>query len=339
MDRTEPDGEGAPAVPDRPPGRPGPAPRPGAPTARPWTPPDAAVLDALADGLTVADVTLPGQPLVYASRAFLRLTGYSADEVMGRNCRFLQGPDTDRAVRERIGSAIRAREPLTVELVNYRKDGSAFWNELKLSPVTEADGSVHRYIGLQSDVTDRRAREREVERRASRDPLTGLCNRSHLFARLERAMVGGGRDDALHALFVDLDGFKRINDAFGHGTGDALLVETARRLRASVRADDTVARLGGDEFVVIVGGSIDRAAAVAHRILAGLRAPFAVDGDTHRLSGSVGIAAWPGDAHDPDSLLERADAAMYRAKAAGRDRLAVFDPSAPGRAGASVEVP
>ena len=288
-----------------------------------------AALESLSDGLVLVDVGLPDQPVVYASPAFLRLTGYSRREVLGRNCRFLQDEGTDPATLERIRRAIRARESVTVEMLNRRKDGTAFWNELKLSPIERADGSVRHYVGLQCDVTSRRERELGIRERAHHDALTGLCNRALLLDRLGGAMaLGGRRSDVLHALFVDLDGFKAINDTLGHRTGDELLVEAARRMSVSVRAGDTVARLGGDEFVVVVEGDPTGhgAATVADLILESLRAPFTLDGRAHRLSASIGIASWPEDAHDARTLLERADRAMYHAKAGGRDGFVFFHP-------------
>ena len=296
----------------------------------PGTLPDAAALEAVPDGLVIVDLEAPDAPIVYASRAFLDMTGYAADEVLGRNCRFMQGEGTDPAAAATIRRAIEAREPASVTLLNYRKDGTAFWNELKLSPVVDADRRVRRYVGLQADVTERVEREAGVEVRASHDALTGLANRAALFDALGRAMAAGGSGaGALHALFVDLDGFKAINDMLGHRVGDALLAEVAVRLRGAVRTGDEVARLGGDEFVIVVGqgASTEAATTVAGAVLAALREPFAIEGGSHRIGASVGIAAWPDDAADPAGLVQRADSAMYHAKANGGDGFAVFHPA------------
>ena len=289
--------------------------------------PDAAALEAVPDGLVIVEIDRPGQPIAYASRAFLELTGYAADEVLGRNCRLMQGPATDPTAVATVRRAIEQRRGATVRLLNYRKDGTAFWNELKLSPVIDDDGRVRRYVGLQADVTERVEREAGAARRASRDALTGLSNRDALFERLGGAMGGEAeRAAALQVLFIDLDGFKAINDSLGHHVGDALLAEVARRLAGAVRAGDEVARLGGDEFVVVVGhgAGVEAATTVAGSILRALREPFVLDRVPHRLSASIGIAVWPRDAADPAALIQRADSAMYHAKANGGDGFAVF---------------
>ncbi len=214
-------------------------------------------------------------------------------------------------------------------LRNRRKDGSDFFNEMYVAPVRDGDGAVTHFVGIQNDVTERRRLEEELEHRAFHDPLTGLPNRALFLDRLGHVMVrarrGGGR---VAVLFIDLDRFKNVNDSLGHASGDALLVEAAGRIGVCLRPRDTVARLGGDEFVVLledVGGE-DGSVEVSGQISAALAPPVEVGGREVFVTPSVGVTlAVPGGGA-PDDLLREADAAMYEAKARGRDRHAVFRP-------------
>ena len=289
-----------------------------------------AALEAASDGVVLVDVVDPGQPIVYASDAFCRLTGYARAEIVGRNCRFLQGPDTDDAGRAALGAAIDAREPIALDILNYRRDGAEFWNALRLSPIVDADGEVRHYVGLQTDATARKRVALEDARRANFDALTGLVNRASLVARLDALLERHGRDRApVHVMFVDLDGFKEINDTLGHEVGDEILVQAAGRLTGCCRDGDTVARFGGDEFVIAFPGlaGLDDVMGIARALCASLHEPFALASGRHRLSASIGIAAWPADAADASTLIRHADIAMYRAKRDGRNGFAFFQPS------------
>jgi diguanylate cyclase (GGDEF)-like protein/PAS domain S-box-containing protein len=170
--------------------------------------------------------------------------------------------------------------------------------------------------------------EERMRHEAVHDPLTGLANRTLLRDRLEHALARSERDEgvATGVLFVDLDNFKQVNDAYGHATGDAVLVELGRRLRTAVRPSDTVARLGGDEFVVVCEHvDAPTALGLGGRLASAIREPLEVDGVTHRLTASIGVAL---GRTDPDTLLGDADAAVYEAKAAGRGRVQLFTPPA-----------
>jgi diguanylate cyclase (GGDEF)-like protein/PAS domain S-box-containing protein len=281
------------------------------------------------NSIVIADASRSDVPLVYVNAAFLRLTGYSEQEVLGRNCRFLQGPDTDPSQVQTIRRGILAGTDVHCVLLNYRRDGSAFWNELHLSPVTNAAGDVTHYIGNQLDVTQRVDRERRTTYLAHHDELTGLPNRTnileHLDLELQRARRSG---TSVAALMLDLNGFKAINDRLGHAAGDSALTGAARRLRSAVRAGDLLGRLGGDEFLVVLAGlppaaatapgapptAEDTVCRVQEHLHAALAHPIELAGSTVRLSASSGAALFPRDADEPGELIARADAAMYRHK-------------------------
>ena len=276
-------------------------------------------------GVVVADVRQADQPLVYVNPAFEAMTGYSALDVLGSNCRLLQGPDTDPARLRALSQAVQRGEQHQVVLRNYRKDGSGWWNELNLSPVRDQYGQVTHYLGYQHDVTARVEAEERLARQATQDSLTGLSNRSHLFDRLTAALDAARQgSQALGVLFVDLDGFKAVNDTHGHAVGDSVLVQVAERLRAALRSCDVLCRNGGDEFVALIAPLdpwdaervCDR---TADDIRTTVRRPFAVPGGQAQLGASVGVALFPEHAGTPDGLLKLADQAMYRQKHAERE--------------------
>ena len=274
-------------------------------------------------GVTIADAQEPDQPLVFVNPAFERLSGYSAEQVLGRNCRFLQGEHTDPDAVRVLGEQLRAGRAVTTTLLNRRLDGTSWWNQLSISPVHAPDGRLTHFIGIQNDVTTRVAAERQLTHLATHDALTGALNRAGFYQGLEQLLVRGTRHGmATGLVFLDLDGFKEVNDAAGHAAGDALLADVAERLRGVARPGDLVARLGGDEFAVVLAevrvvgeaaqSALDRAAA---RIEQAVRTA-----GTARLPvrASIGTALHPRDATDLEGLLSHADRAMYAAKATGR---------------------
>ncbi|WP_222195838.1 diguanylate cyclase domain-containing protein [Modestobacter italicus] len=282
------------------------------------------------NGIVIADARRPDLPLVYANAAFLRMTGYTEAEVLGRNCRFLQGPDTDRSQVHPIGRRLLAGRDVDAVLLNYRRDGSAFWNELHVSAVRDAHGEITHHIGSQLDVTARVERERRTAYLAHHDELTGLPNRAHVLEHLHLELRRARRSGASVAtVLLDLDDFKAINDRFGHAVGDSALVWAAGRLRSAIRAGDLLGRLGGDEFLVVLaglppadghpdGGGAAGAEQMVRRVQEHLRSaladPLVLADAALRISASSGAAVFPGDADDPAALIARADAAMYRSK-------------------------
>jgi diguanylate cyclase (GGDEF)-like protein/PAS domain S-box-containing protein len=279
-------------------------------------------VDASASGVVIVDMLADDSPMLYVNRAFERMTGYSSADVVGQNCRLLQGLGSDPDAVAELRSALREGVEHRGVLRNYRKDGSAWWNELHLSPVRDARGRVTHFLGFQHDVTARVEVEKQLVHQAAHDSLTGLANRTTLVAKLGKATARATRDrKALAVLFLDLDGFKEVNDTYGHAAGDAVLAQVAQRLRGSQRGADLLARHGGDEFVAVLLDldPID-AERVAQRVAAGiieqLRRPLQVEQGTVRVGVSVGIALLPDHGAGAEELLQAADTAMYEAKAA-----------------------
>ncbi len=289
-------------------------------------------LAATPSGVSIVDVRQPDQPLVYVNPAFEKLAGLTRDELVGRNCRFLQGPDTDPTAIAAVRRAVDAGEECRVTMLNHRgRKREPWWNELHLAPVFAPDGTVTHYIGTQVDVTARVEAERalvqerdrtrtylaRIEELAYTDPLTGLPNRRRLAEQVDTAIWNAkARDEAVALLFVDLIGFKGVNDRFGHAVGDELLVAVAERLRGRLRRNDLLARLGGDEFLVALTGlPEDGAAAEARRIADELAAvvarPVPLRGQECTVRASIGVSVWPEDGADFPALLHSADMRMY----------------------------
>lgn len=273
-------------------------------------PPLADVLDLLPDAACVVDTE--GR-LLYVSSSFERIFGYTSGEVLGRRIFDLVHPD-DRATTQQ-----QAEQVMDGALQRHfrnryvHKDGHSV--DIQWSARWLPEYGVR--IGVAHEVTELRRAEREIEYRASHDPLTGLPNRHRLQSELQYAIAHAAQTgDGLAVLYLDLDGFKAINDRGGHDAGDRLLREVAQRLQQDLRKGDLVARVGGDEFVVLLPGCQDAEAARA--VADGLRAclsPFFTSPDgSFRLDASVGIACFPADGSDPDALLAHADRAMYAAK-------------------------
>ena len=273
------------------------------------------------------------QPIIFANRAFERRSGYRADEIIGRSMRMLHGPDTDPAVVARIVQAMGKREPVSAELINYSKAGEPSWVEIDMVPFASEGGPITHLVVVGRDITERRRSADAIEQLAFYDVLTGLPNRRLLMERLHALVDQAHAGCGLGAvLYIDLDNFKSVNDARGHATGDALLKHVATHLGAAVREGDTVARLGGDEFVILaanLGTDADSATAaalaLARQVGKALRQPVQIDGQAYCSSGSVGVALPLRQGQTMHDLMREADTAMYHAKAAGRNGVALFE--------------
>jgi diguanylate cyclase (GGDEF)-like protein/PAS domain S-box-containing protein len=272
--------------------------------------------------------------VTYLSPGFERITGIPIAEMMENPGIFIGGvPEEDRMLyAHAVGAPDRLHEPYDIEHRFICRDGSEKWLRVSATPEVK-DGWVT-WHGYMSDVTVRKTNEIAVERLAYFDTLTGLPNRRAFLDRMactvERCHERGDRGALL---FIDLDNFKSLNDTQGHDIGDQYLVQVAKRLRAAVGENDLVARIGGDEFVVVLEaiGDSDAAAAMqaiktGNRVVGAMRASFMLGEVSHRASASIGVVVFDGESAAPDEILKRADIAMYEAKSAGRDSLALYDP-------------
>ncbi|WP_144814098.1 putative bifunctional diguanylate cyclase/phosphodiesterase [Aerolutibacter ruishenii] len=281
-------------------------------------------------GIVITDATLTDHPIIYVNPAFERITGCTSEQLVGRNCRFLQGSDREQAAVDAIRSALQGGRDVRVTLRNYRHDGSLFWNDLHLTPLRAPDGEVTHHVAIVNDVTEQRHYEEQLAFRATHDDLTGLPNRQLLVDRLEQAIRVADRSNSKVAvMFIDLDDFKLINDTLGHAAGDKVLRAVASRLSGLVRDTDTVARFGGDEFVVLLTeqGDPTSSNAVIGRVTQAISQPIIIDGTSHAITPSIGHAIYPDSGTTADTLLMRSDMAMYQAKRLGRNRAVGYDAS------------
>jgi len=293
----------------------------------------ARAVDLCTVGVTIADATRPDLPLIYVNQAFEEATGYLSAEVLGRNCRFLQGPETDPDTVGGLRDAVTTGRDHVALLRNYRKDGRPWWNEMRLSAIRDHRGRVTHYFGFQNDVTARVDAEQRVAHLAYHDALTGLPNRAQVvdglvreLARAERA----GRRVAL--LFIDLDDFKAVNDRLGHAAGDLALTAAGARLRGALRDGDLLGRHSGDEFLaVLTDVPRDQVTTIAQRaadaVTDSFHSPLDVSGHAVQLGACVGVALFPDHGRDATELLQAADRAMYAAKATGRGRAVLARPA------------
>ena len=300
-------------------------------------------------------IDLPGPRIVYCNAAFTKTTGYTEAEILGRTPRLLQSKDVDRKALEKLRLALTRWEPVEVELLNCRKDGTEFWVELSIVPVANEKGWFTHWVSVQRDVSDRKASEEtatrariaeaenivleaEIQERkrveaqllysAFHDDLTKLRNRAFFMDRLKVVIDRTQRDPGFHCavLFMDLDRFKLVNDSLGHRAGDLLLMEVAQRLRSCIRPQDTLARVGGDEFALLVEGlhGMDAAVALAQRIIEAMRRPLWIGKQEVFSSCSVGLVRATQHHQQPEELLRDADIAMYEAKRNDTGGYAIF---------------
>jgi len=278
-------------------------------------------------------ITDSQQVILQVNHAFTELTGYSAQEAVGQTPHLLSSGHHDAAFYQAMWAALKEHGRWQGEIWNKRKDGTVFMEWLSISSVVNASGVLTHYIGSFFDITASKTAQAELTQLAYFDPLTQLPNRRLLLDRLTQALAAAARSKLYGAiLYVDLDHFKTINDTRGHEAGDLVLVETARRLRAAVRAGDSVARLGGDEFVVLLDcleanalESAAQARVVAQKILDALAQPYQCGDFEFHCTASIGIDLFVDAVSAPD-LLQHADLAMYQSKVAGRNRLRFFNP-------------
>ena len=277
------------------------------------------------EGILITD---PALRIVETNPAFTQITGYERHEILGQTPKVLSSGRHDPAYYEAMWRAIREDGYWIGEIWDQRKNGEIYPERLSIAPIRGPNGEVTHYIGVFSDISLLKQQEQQLQHLAQHDALTGVPNRVLLADRMRQAIAQASRGGELLAVgYLDLDGFKPINDTHGHEVGDHLLVEMARRMTQSLRGGDTVARLGGDEFVLLLRGLKDQeeCEATLNRLLEVIAQPVHLNGLEASLSASIGVSLYPSDDDDPDTLLRHADQAMYAAKQAGRGCYTFYD--------------
>ncbi|UGQ44907.1 putative bifunctional diguanylate cyclase/phosphodiesterase [Massilia endophytica] len=287
-------------------------------------------LHAASNGIVITRHDGMNNPIEYVNPAFERITGYSAEEALGRDSGFMAIPGIDEEQRGILAAAIAAQRPASVTFRNHRKNGEVFWNHLTITPVSDRNRQVTHYIGIIEDITALKVRTAELEHQVTHDPLTNLANRILLRDRLEQAIHAAQRNQHLVAtILMDLNKFKEINDTLGHAAGDHVLREVASRLQSAVRESDTVARLGGDEFVLVLANqpSFRFTLQMIERVRRAMAPEMDIDGRPLAVGASMGVALYPSDALGASELLHAADTAMYEGKHGGPDAVHFYSPA------------
>lgn len=287
----------------------------------------ASVFDNSQEAILITDAN---NCIMDVNPAFVHITGYSREEVLGRNPKLLSSGRHDRAFYKALWQSLQHEKSWRGEIWNRRKSGDIYAELLSISVIHDENNKAQRYVGVFSDISHLKEHEAELSRIAHYDALTGIPNRVLLADRMKQAIAQTAREQNLAAIcYLDLDGFKQINDTLGHDAGDQVLIEIAKRVGSTLRGGDTVARLGGDEFVVVLLGleKGEECLTTLERLLTIIAEPMLIKNTPVTLSTSIGVSIYPLDDENPDTLLRHADQAMYVAKQSGKNRFHIYDPS------------
>jgi diguanylate cyclase (GGDEF)-like protein/PAS domain S-box-containing protein len=279
----------------------------------------AQVFDSASDGILVTDVE---GVIQFANPAFLSNTGYSLEELMGMTPRILKSGRQEDAFYQDMWGCLHDIGQWKGEIWNKRKNGEIYSEWLVIDAIKNDLGQVTMYSGIFRDLTERKRYEEQIKYQAYHDGLTGLANRGLFYEQVKQSIILAKRYHHMIAImYVDLDGFKHVNDNFGHNIGDLLLKEVAKCLKECVRENDFVARMGGDEFTVILPQMVcyQEAELVAQKIQKTLNIPFDLEGSVVTISSSIGVSIFPNHGEEVDALIKKADNAMYQAKASGKN--------------------
>ena len=279
------------------------------------------------EGILITDAAAK---VIDVNPMFCEITGYSRDEILGNNPRILQSGKHSQEFYRDMWQTLQTSKHWQGEVWNRKKSGELYAELLTISALCDDQGRILHYVGLFSDITQSKEQQQMLELMAHYDPLTHLPNRTLFADRFLQAMARSRREKSLLAIcFLDLDGFKPVNDQFGHDAGDQVLIEVADRIKNSLREQDTVSRHGGDEFALLLGElhSVEECEQAISRIHQVIAEPYQINGQTLIIGASSGITIFPLDDADSDTLLRHADHAMYQAKLAGKNCYEMFDAS------------
>jgi len=282
------------------------------------------VFESASDGIVVTDVD---GLIQFANPAFLQTTGYSLEEVLGKTMGILKSGKHDGHFYQNMWSLLKETGQWKGEIWNKRKNGEIYPEWMVINAIKNDLGQVTLYSGIARDLLERIKYEEQIKYQAYHDGLTGLPNRRLFYEKMHECILMAKRYQHLVAImFVDLDGFKSVNDNYGHDIGDLVLKETGNRLQKCVRVTDIVARMGGDEFTLILPEIVMKQDAnkVAEQIKQALSDVFKINGHSILLSSSIGISIFPDDGDDDEILVKKADDAMYKAKQSGKNTYKVY---------------
>lgn len=266
--------------------------------------------------------------ITYVNDQFCNISGYSAEELVGQNHRILNSGLHPSVFFVDMWKRISSGLVWKGEICNRKKDGSLYWVQSTIIPMYDTTNQcILKYVSIRFDVTEKRRLLESLQWQAEHDQLTGLANRFLLSKRLDQAIIAADRKEIILAVAIlDLDGFKQINDCYGHEAGDLLLVEVSKRLKSIMRVEDTIARLGGDEFVLVfLARDSSFLEGTMQRLLDSLSAIYYVSNTGVNVTASIGVTLYPKDSEDAETLLRHADQVMYSAKQSGRNQFYLFD--------------
>ncbi|MDD2829978.1 MAG: diguanylate cyclase [Sulfuricurvum sp.] len=277
------------------------------------------------EGIVITDAH---KVIIDVNESFSFLTGYSSEEVLGKTPKILRSGRHEQFFYLQMDEALNQGKSWRGEIWNKKKSGEEYAEYLRIDTIRNPQGAIENYIGIFSDITEQKKQEDLLHHMANYDPLTNLPNR-HLYMTLAQQMLGTAKRQGSKAVvvFLDLDGFKPVNDTYGHEMGDYVLKKVALRLKEQLRQSDAVARVGGDEFVILLSDAYNKGDVhpFLERILKSLKEPFVVNNITITIGASIGAAFYPDDGEDVDMLIRYADMAMYRSKQNGRNQVTYFD--------------
>ena len=273
-------------------------------------------IESANNGIAISDLSLDDNPFVYVNPAFEQITGYSSEETVGRNGRFLLGKDLNQPELEKLRRGLHKQQSASVVVRNYHRNGSLFWNDLSMAPVRDEQGIPTHYVSIFNDITESKHYQQQLEKLSNYDGLTGLANKNLLHDRLEQSLIHAERNQRHTALvMLDLDRFKMLNQSLGISATDEVLCTVASRIRQTVRQGDTAARLSADDFAVVLHDldEVEDIAPVIQLLMRAVSAPLDSGPSGMSLTCSIGIAVYPQDGSDAVELLRNAEAAQFKA--------------------------